>query len=289
MSPAELSLTSAVGADQRARADLVTVLLAREVSDDSIVVMGTGTPLTAVATLVALFTHAPNATYTSPLAGAMSVLPHEVSFDRMEAAVFDHSIMRSAQIIDLWEAGDHQPADRRPLAPVLPAGAAGPVRQHQQLDAAPTGRVRPAPPRLRGHQRHGGVLPPPVCVRAAAPALGVPHSGGLRQRAGDPREPRSSARPAVCAGTAVPRDHRPVHLRVRGRRTDPGGLPARGVHARGRRCGQRVRRRGGPGGGRHRRRRLRTSCRPWLLPTLAACATSRCWARATGRECFARC
>src|SRR6478736_4244577 len=114
MSPADLSLASAVGADRRARADLVTVLLAREVSDDSIVVMGTGTPLTAVATLVALFTHAPNATYTSPLAGAMSVLPHEVSFDRMEAAVFDHSIMRSAQIIDLWELATINPrtADR---------------------------------------------------------------------------------------------------------------------------------------------------------------------------------
>src|SRR5690349_17625976 len=71
--------------------------------------MGTGTPLTAVATLVALSTHAPDVTYTSPLAGAMSVLPHAVSFDRMEAAVFDHSVMRSAQIIDLWEQATINP------------------------------------------------------------------------------------------------------------------------------------------------------------------------------------
>jgi acyl CoA:acetate/3-ketoacid CoA transferase beta subunit len=108
------SLVDATSADQRNRADLVTALLSREVTNDSITVMGTGTPLTAVATLLALSTHAPLATYTSPLAGGIGILPHEVSLDLMESAVFDHAVMRSAQIIDLWEMATINPrtADR---------------------------------------------------------------------------------------------------------------------------------------------------------------------------------
>src|SRR4051794_17509060 len=76
--------------------------------------MGTGTPLTAVATLLALTTHAPTAFYTSPLAGGLSISPHEISFDRMESAVFDYAAVRSAQIIDLWELATINPrtADR---------------------------------------------------------------------------------------------------------------------------------------------------------------------------------
>lgn len=93
----------------RRRADLVTVLLSREITNDNIVVMGTGTPLTAVATLTALSTHAPGAYYTSPLAGGLSISRHEVSLDRMEAAVFEHAVMRSAQIIDLWELATINP------------------------------------------------------------------------------------------------------------------------------------------------------------------------------------
>lgn len=108
-SRADAPLASLPGQEQRARADLVTVLLSREVRDDSIVVMGTGTPMTAVATLLALTTHAPNASYTSPLAGGLSILPHEVSFDRMEVAVFEHAVLRSAQIIDLWELATINP------------------------------------------------------------------------------------------------------------------------------------------------------------------------------------
>lgn len=93
----------------RRRADIVTVALARQITNDSIVVMGTGTPLTAVATLLALATHAPRAHYTSPLAGGLSVAPHEVSLERMEEAVFEHAVLRSAQIIDLWELATINP------------------------------------------------------------------------------------------------------------------------------------------------------------------------------------
>lgn len=91
------------------RADLLTVLLARQIRDDSVVVMGTGTPLTAVATLVALHTHAPNASYTSPLAGALSVSPHGLTLDGLERVVFEHAQVRSKQIIDLWETATINP------------------------------------------------------------------------------------------------------------------------------------------------------------------------------------
>lgn len=100
--------------DLRARADLLTILLARQVQPDSIVVMGTGTPLTAVATLLALRHHAPTASYTTPLAGGLSARPHQVSLLGLERAAYDNSVMRSAQIIDLWEMATINPrtADR---------------------------------------------------------------------------------------------------------------------------------------------------------------------------------
>lgn len=91
------------------RADQLTVLLAREITDDSVVVMGTGTPLTAVATLLALRHHAPAAHYTTPLAGGLSVQAHEVSLLGMERAAFDHAALRSAQIIELWELATVNP------------------------------------------------------------------------------------------------------------------------------------------------------------------------------------
>lgn len=95
------------------RADLLTVLLAREIDDESIVVMGTGTPLTAVATLLALRHHAPRAHYTSPLAGGLSVRPHELTLAEMERAVYEHALMRSAQIIELWETATINPHTQR--------------------------------------------------------------------------------------------------------------------------------------------------------------------------------
>lgn len=98
----------------RQRADLLAVLLAREITDNSVVVMGTGTPLTAVATLLAINHHAPNAFYTSPLAGGLSVGPHDLSLAGLERAVYDNAVLRSAQIIDLWEFATINPkvADR---------------------------------------------------------------------------------------------------------------------------------------------------------------------------------
>jgi glutaconate CoA-transferase, subunit B len=91
------------------RADLLAVLLARHVRSDSIVVMGTGTPLTAVATLLALSTHAPDAAYTSPLAGALSVVRHDITLATLEQQVFEHATVRSAQIIELWETSTINP------------------------------------------------------------------------------------------------------------------------------------------------------------------------------------
>jgi glutaconate CoA-transferase subunit B len=101
-------------ADLEVRADLLTVLLAREVSNESVVVMGTSTPLTAVATLLALRHHAPNASYTTPLAGGLSVRPHQISLLDLERAAYDNAAMRGAQIIDLWEMATINPlvADR---------------------------------------------------------------------------------------------------------------------------------------------------------------------------------
>lgn len=98
----------------RDRADVLTVLLGREVDNDSVVVMGTGTPLTAVATLFALRNHAAGASYTTPLAGGLSVVPHQLSLGSLERAAYDHAVMRSAQIIDLWEMATVNPkvADR---------------------------------------------------------------------------------------------------------------------------------------------------------------------------------
>jgi glutaconate CoA-transferase subunit B len=98
----------------RDRADILTVLLGRQVDNDSVVVMGTGTPLTAVATLFALRTHATGASYVTPLAGGMSVLPHQLSLGSLERAAYDNALMRSTQIIDLWEMATINPkvADR---------------------------------------------------------------------------------------------------------------------------------------------------------------------------------
>lgn len=98
----------------RERADVLTVLLGREVTNDSVVVMGTGTPLTAVATLFALRNHAPSASYTTPLAGGLSVVPHQLSLGSLERSAYSHAVMRSAQIIDLWEMATINPkvADR---------------------------------------------------------------------------------------------------------------------------------------------------------------------------------
>jgi glutaconate CoA-transferase subunit B len=93
----------------RERADLLTILLGREVDNDSVVVMGTGTPLTAVATLFALRNHAAGAAYTTPLAGGMSVVPHTLSLGSLERAAYDHAVMRSTQIIDLWEMATINP------------------------------------------------------------------------------------------------------------------------------------------------------------------------------------
>jgi acyl CoA:acetate/3-ketoacid CoA transferase beta subunit len=96
------------------RADLLAVLLGREINDESVVVMGTGTPLTAVAVLFALASHAPGASYTTPLAGGLSVAPHQLTLGSLERAAYDHALLRSAQIIDLWELATINPrtADR---------------------------------------------------------------------------------------------------------------------------------------------------------------------------------
>lgn len=93
----------------RERADLLTILLGREVDNESVVVMGTGTPLTAVATLFALRNHAAGAAYTTPLAGGMSVVSHALSLGSLERAAYDHAVMRSTQIIDLWEMATINP------------------------------------------------------------------------------------------------------------------------------------------------------------------------------------
>lgn len=91
------------------RANLLAVLLGREISNESVVVMGTGTPLTAVATLFALKNHAPSASYTTPLAGGLSVIPHQLSLGSLERSAYDHAVLRSAQIIDLWEMATINP------------------------------------------------------------------------------------------------------------------------------------------------------------------------------------
>jgi glutaconate CoA-transferase subunit B len=85
------------------RADLLTVLLSRQIVDDSVVVMGTSTPLTAVAILLALARHAPRANYNTPMAGGFSVVPHSLSLLSIEADAFANSALRSTQIIDGWE------------------------------------------------------------------------------------------------------------------------------------------------------------------------------------------
>jgi glutaconate CoA-transferase subunit B len=87
------------------RADMLTVLLARQIRDDSVVVMGTGTPLTAVAILLAISSHAPNANYNTPMAGGFSVVPHALGLLGIEREAMRHSVMRSTQIIDGWEIG----------------------------------------------------------------------------------------------------------------------------------------------------------------------------------------
>lgn len=98
-----------VALDIETRADMLCTLLARQIDDSSIVVMGTSTPLTAVATLMAISSHAPSAAYTSPLAGALSVAPHAMSLTTMEHAVYANALSRSAQIIDLWEVATINP------------------------------------------------------------------------------------------------------------------------------------------------------------------------------------
>jgi glutaconate CoA-transferase subunit B len=87
------------------RADMLAVLLARQIRDDSVVVMGTGTPLTAVSILLAISSHAPNANYNTPMAGGFSVVPHALSLLGIEREAMRHSVMRSTQIIDGWEIG----------------------------------------------------------------------------------------------------------------------------------------------------------------------------------------
>jgi glutaconate CoA-transferase subunit B len=77
--------------------------LSRQITNDSVVVMGTSTPLTAVAILLALATHAPRANYNTPMAGGFSVVPHSLSLLGIEADAFAHSVLRSTQIIDGWE------------------------------------------------------------------------------------------------------------------------------------------------------------------------------------------
>jgi glutaconate CoA-transferase subunit B len=85
------------------RADLLTVLLSRQITNESVVVMGTSTPLTAVAILLALAHHAPAANYNTPMAGGFSVVPHSLSLLSIESDAFAHSALRSTQIIDGWE------------------------------------------------------------------------------------------------------------------------------------------------------------------------------------------
>ena len=94
------------------RADLLTVLLAREITDESVVVMGTGTPLTAVAILTAMLHHAPKASYTSPLGGGLSVRPHPLALQALERNAHTNAVLRSAQIIDLWELATINPRVR---------------------------------------------------------------------------------------------------------------------------------------------------------------------------------
>jgi glutaconate CoA-transferase subunit B len=95
------------------RADLLVVLLARQIDDESVVVMGTSTPMTAVAILLALRHHAPRADYNTPMAGGFSLVPHSLSLLEIESDAFANSVMRSTQIIDGWE-----------LATILPRMAA---------------------------------------------------------------------------------------------------------------------------------------------------------------------
>jgi glutaconate CoA-transferase subunit B len=94
------------------RADLLTVLMARNIPPESVVVMGTSTPLTAIASLLALELNDSGPWFTTPLAGGMSVLGHQVSLFELERAAFDSSVMRSTQIIDLWEMGSIGPRTR---------------------------------------------------------------------------------------------------------------------------------------------------------------------------------
>jgi glutaconate CoA-transferase, subunit B len=96
----------------RRRADLLTVVLARNISPEKVVVMGTSTPLTAIASLLALRLNDHGPWFTTPMAGGISVGPHEVSLFDLERAAFESSVMRTTQIIDLWEMGSIGPRTR---------------------------------------------------------------------------------------------------------------------------------------------------------------------------------
>jgi glutaconate CoA-transferase subunit B len=96
----------------RRRADLLTVVLARNIPPEKVVVMGTSTPLTAIASLLALRLNDHGPWFTTPLAGGISVQPHEVSLFELERAAFESSVMRTTQIIDLWEMGSIGPRTR---------------------------------------------------------------------------------------------------------------------------------------------------------------------------------